>query len=216
MVVQEQTVSKLVPNMEFARLASDEQIERVVDALEANNIQTIVVENGEEAREEILKRIPPGAEVYANVSKTLEKIGITAEIDKSGHYEAVRPKVLSLDRKTQADEIRALRSRPAYIIGSVHAITEAGQLMTASNLGSQLAAYAYGAGKVILVVGVQKIVKDLNEGFRRIQEYSYPLEDARLRTTLGAPSFVSKTLIIDRESIPNRTTVILVKEELGF
>ena len=93
--------------------------------------------------------------MYANISKTLEKIGITDEIDKSGRYEAVRPKVLAIDRKAQADEIRVLRTRPAYIIGSVHAITEDGQMLTASNGGSQLAPYGFGARKVILIVGAQ-------------------------------------------------------------
>ena len=165
--------SKLVPNQEFARLASEEQIDAVVAALETRNIQAIVVNNGEEAKKLVLDLVPQGVEVYANVSKTLEDIGVTAEIDKSGRFDAVRPKVLTLDRKTQADEIRILRSRPAYIVGSVHAITEDGVILTASNGGSQIAPYAYGASKVILVVGTQKIVKDLNEGFRRIEEYSY-------------------------------------------
>lgn len=216
MLTQPNTISDLVPNTEFTRLATDEQIESVVKALEANNIRVILVENGEEARKLVLQLVPQGAEVYTNISKTLEKIGITEEIDQSGRYDAVRPKVLALDRKTQADEIRILRARPAYIIGSVHAITEDGHMLTASNGGSQLAPYAYGASKVILVVGTQKIVKDLNEAFRRIEEYSYPLEDARLRTTMGVPSSIGKILIVNREAIPGRTTVILVKEELGY
>src|SRR6266498_5403817 len=216
MLIQPNVDTELIPNTEFSRLASDEQIESVVKALESNNVHTIIVENGEEARQSVLQLVPPGVEVYANISKTLEKIGITEEIDKSGRYEAVRPKVLALNRKTQADEIRILRSRPAYIIGSVQAITEDGQILTASNGGSQVAPYAYGASKVILVVGAQKIVKDLNEGFRRIKEYSYPLEDARLRAALGVPSAIGKILVIDREVIPGRITVILVKEELGF
>ena len=216
MLVQHQVDSELVPNEKFTTLASDAQIEKVVNALEVNNIHVIVVENGEEARKSALQLVPLGAEVYANISKTLEETGLTHEIDKSGRYDAVRPKVFSLDRKTQADEMRILRSRPAYMIGSVHAITEAGQLMTASNGGSQLAPYAYGASKVILVVGTQKIVKDLDEGFRRIQEYSYPLEDARLRAAMGVPSAVGKILIVAREIMPGRTTVILVKEEVGF
>jgi len=216
MLTQLNTVSEQVPNQEFTKLATDEQIESVVKALEANNIHVIVVESGEEARKLVLQLVPPGAEVYANISKTLEKIGVTDEIDQSGRYDAVRPKVLALDRKTQADGMRILRARPAYIIGSVHAITEDGHILTASNGGSQLAPYAYGAGKVILVVGAQKIVKDLNEGFRRIEEYSYPLEDVRLRATLGVPSSIGKILIVNREIVPGRTTVIIVKEELGY
>ena len=210
------TTTLLTPNLEFARLATDEQIERVAEKLEANNIHVIVAEDGEEARKLVLGLVPEGAEVYANISKTLEKIGITDAIDKSGRYDAVRPKVFALDRKTQANEMRILRARPAYIIGSVHAVTEDGEILTASNGGSQLAPYAYGSSKVILVVGAQKIVKDLNEGFRRIDEYSYPLEDERLRATFGVHSAVGKVLVVRREALPNRTTMIIVKEELGY
>ena len=76
--------SELVPNQEFARLASEEQIDAVVAALETRNIQAIVVNNGEEAKKLVLDLVPQGVEVYANVSKTLEDIGVTAEIDKSG------------------------------------------------------------------------------------------------------------------------------------
>lgn len=215
-MLAEKTNTTLIPNKEFTRLASDAQIQRAVQALEANNIHTVVVESGEEARKLVLELIPEGAEVYANQSKTLDKLGISAEIDKSGRYDAVRPKVFSLDRKTQADEIRVLRSRPTYIVGSVHAVTEAGQVLTASFGGSQLGAYAYGSAKVIWVIGAQKIVKDLNEGFRRIEEYSYPLEDERLRAVLGIPTAIGKVLVTNREVIPGRTTAIIVKEELGY
>ena len=216
MLLQQEIGPDLFPNREFARLGTDEQIENVVNALETRNIQGTVVDSGEEAKKLVLGMLPQGVEVYANVSKTLEDIGVTEEIDRSGNYDAVRPRLLALDRKTQADEIRILRSRPAYIVGSVHAITEDGIILTASNGGSQIAPYAYGAKKVILVAGTQKIVRDLEEGFRRIEEYSYPLEDARLRATLGMPSAIGKILVVNREVIPGRTTVILVKEELGY
>jgi len=138
------------------------------------------------------------------------------EIDKSGRYNAVRPRTLALDRKTQGDQMRELRTRPAYIVGSVHAVTEDGRVLVASNSGSQIAAYAAGAGHVIWIVGAQKIVKDLDEGLRRIDEYSFPLEDVRLRGQYGIPSFVSKVLIINREWPAGRVTMILVNEELGF
>ena len=206
----------LVPNREFATLASDAQIERTAKALETNGMHTIIAANGAEARKIVLDLVPPQAEVYVNSSQTLEKLGLAAEFDKSGRYNAVRPKVLSLDRKTQADEIRKLRSIPDIIIGSVHAITEDGRVMVASNGGSQLGAYAYGSAKVIWVVGVQKLVKNLDEGFRRIEEYSLPLEDARLFSVMGIHSAVGKTLIVNREIVPGRVTIVLVKEELGF
>ena len=214
-MVTNHTKIKVVPNNEFAQLASDAQIERVTKALEANGMKVLIAENGDEAKRLVLDLIPQDAEVYSNVSKTLEKIGVAAEIDKSGRYNAVRPKVLSLDRKTQSDEIRKLRAIPDYIVGSVHAITEAGQVLTASGTGSQISAYAYGAAKVIWVVGAQKIVSDLNEGFRRIEEYSHPLEDARMQEAFGVHSSLNKILIINRDT-PGRITVVFVKENLGF
>jgi len=210
------TDSTLIPNKEFTKLASDEQIERVAKALEANGMHALIAENGAEAKKIVLGLVPENAEVYTNQSKTLEKLDLFDEFDKSGRYNAVRPKVMSLDRKTQFDQIRKLRSIPDYIVGSVHAITEDGKVLISSFGGSQLAPYASGAAKVIWVVGTQKIVKDLNEGFRRIEEYSYPLEDARLLAAMGIHTAIGKTLIVNREVVPGRITIVLVKEELGY
>ncbi len=211
-----ETNTTLVPNTEFTKLATEERIARVVKALEANGMKVLIAENGEEAKKLVLEMVPQGAQVYTNQSQTLDKLGLRDEFDKSGRYDALRPKVFALDRKTQADEMRRLRSVPDYIIGSIQAITEKGQVMTSSFGGSQLAPYAYGAGKVIWIVGTQKLVKDLDEGFRRIEEYSYPLEDARLQAALGIHSAVGKTLIVNREVVPGRITIVLVKEELGW
>ena len=73
-----------------------------------------------------------------------------------------------------------------------------------------------GSAKVIWVIGAQKIVKDLDEGFRRIEEYSYPLEDERLRASLGVPTKIGKVLVTNLEVVPGRVTAIIVKEELGY
>ena len=206
----------LAPNAKFKKLASDERVERIAKMLEVNGMKTVIFENGEEAKKFVLDLVPEGAEVYVGQSQTLEKLGLTAEFDQSGRYNAVRPKVFALDRKTHGDEIRKLRASPDYFIGSVQAITEIGQVLLASSTGSQLGAYAYGSAKVIWIVGTQKLVKNLDEGFRRIEEYSYPLEDARLHTAFGIHSTNAKTLIVNREVVPNRITIVLVKEEIGF
>ncbi len=213
MLVKAATLS---PNKEFAHLASDGQIQRTAQALEANGMHVLIAENGAEAKKLVLDLVPQNAEVYTNQSKTLEKLGLFDEFDKSGRYNAVRPKMMALDRKTQGDQIRRLRASPDTIIGSVQAITENGQVMTSSFGGSQLGAYAYGSAKVIWVVGAQKLVRDLDEGFRRIEEYSYPLEDQRLLAVLGVHSAIGKTLIVNREVVPGRITIVLVKEELGY
>jgi hypothetical protein len=216
MLIQTKVDSELTPNQEFANLASDEQIERTVQALEANGIHAVVAENGEEARRIFFELVPKGAEVFLGASVTLETLGIKDEIDKSGRYNSLRPKMFAMDRATQGREIRKLGGTPDYAAGSVHAVTEAGQVLIASNTGSQLGPYASGAGKIIWVVGAQKLVKDLDEGMKRIYEYDLPLETEHMRQLYNMGTNVSKVLIVNREIRPNRITMIIVKEELGY
>jgi hypothetical protein len=206
----------LAPNMEFSKLASDEQIARTAHALETNNIHPIIAKEGVEAKRIFFELIPDGAEVFLGASITLEKLGIRDEIDKSGRFEALRPKMFAMNRATQAREIRKLGGAPDYAAGSVQAVTEDGQVLIASNTGSQLGPYAMSAGKVIWVVGAQKIVKDINEGLRRIQEYCCPLEEEHMRQLYNMGTGVNKVLIVNREFRPDRITMILVKEGLGF
>ncbi|HEX5809328.1 MAG TPA: LUD domain-containing protein [Anaerolineales bacterium] len=203
-------------NWEFSRLASNEQIQRTVKALEENGIHTLVAEHGEEAEQMIFDLLPEGAEVFTASSQTLEQLGIPAELEKSEQYDLVRVKLRKMDKKTENREMVEMGATPQYIIGSVHAVTEDGQVLVASNTGSQLAPYAASAEKVIWVVGAQKIVRDLDEGMQRLEEYSYPREDERLREAMGVPSNISKVLTINKEVQPGRVTMIIVKEELGY
>jgi hypothetical protein len=87
----------------------------------------------------------------------------------------------------------------------------------ASNTGSQLPAYLYGAGTVIFIVGAQKIVKDSETAMKRLYDYVLPLESERAHKAYGvAGSFVSKQVTIHKEVQPNRIHIILIKEALGF
>ena len=154
--------------------------------------------------------------MHHSASQPLEVTGITDELENSGRYEPVRPQIWSMDRETQADQIRRLSASPDVMLGSVHAVTESGSLIAASMGGSQLGPYVAGAGRVILVAGTQKIVPNLEEGLHRIEEYAFPLEDARAQAAYGVHSGVNKVLIINREITPGRITVVLVDEVLGF
>jgi LUD domain len=206
----------IAPNRDFARLASDEQIARTVQALKAHGINALIAENGGQAKRLFFELVPDGAEIFLGASVTLEKLGIKDEIDKSGRFNALRPKMFAMNRETQGREIRKLGGAPDFAAGSVHAVTEDGSVMIASKTGSQLGPYASGAGKVIWVVGAQKIVKNLDEGFRRIKEYCYPLEEEHMHQLYNLGTSVNKVLIINQELRPDRTTMIIVKEELGF
>ena len=207
---------QLVVSKEFGELAETDQIERTVEALKENGIEALVAENAEQARQLFFERIPEGAEVFLGASVTLEQLGIKDEIDSSGRYKALRPKMRSMDRATQGREIRKLGAGPDYAAGSVHAVTESGQVLIASNTGSQLGPFAFGAGKVIWMVGAQKLVKDLEEGLRRIEEYIVPLEEVHMQELYKAHTYPSKILVVNREIKPGRITMIIVKEELGF
>jgi hypothetical protein len=200
----------------FEKLASDEQIARTAKALEANGIKVLVAENGAEAKRLFFELVPDGAEVFLGASVTLEKTGIKDVIDQSGRFDPVRPKIFAMNRETQGREIRKLGGAPDYAAGSVHAVTEDGHVLIASNTGSQLGPYASGAGKVIWVVGAQKLVKDLNEGLRRINEYVLPLEEVHMQELYKASTAVSKLLIVNRELRPDRITMIIIKEQVGF
>ena len=200
----------------FGRAKSAAEVDRAAAALEKNGFVVRRAANAAAAKEIVLDLIPDGAEVAQGASRTLQVTGITEAIETSGHYRPVRPRILSMDRQTQADEIRRLAAAPDVMLGSVHAVTEAGSLIAASMGGRQLGPYVSGAAKVVLVVGTQKIVASLEEGLRRIEEYAFPLEDARAQEAYGVHSGINKILVINREIEPGRITVVLVNEVIGF
>jgi len=201
---------------EWDNLADDAALSRAVAALSGNGIDAEVAEDGQRACQHVLSLIPAGAEVMTMRSATLEAIGLYAEIDDSGRYVSVRRRLADPEGVTPEKEKRRLGAAPDWALGSVHAVTEDGRLFIASATGSQLPAYASGAGHVIWVVGAQKVVVDAEAAVQRIYEYVLPLEDQRMRRTRGIGSSVNKLLRIDREVKSGRLRLILVKEHLGF
>ncbi len=215
-------IAEPLPNIDpdiirrFGTVAGDARVRRTAAALQANGISVLRAATATEAKEVVLGLIDEGSEVHHGASMSLDVAGISDEIDGSGRYDSLRPRMVSMDRETRANEIRRLSSAPDVMLGSVHAVTETGSLLAASSSGSQLGPYASGAGRVILLVGTQKIVSDLEDGLRRINEYALPLEDARAQAAYGMHSGVNKVLIINREIMPGRITVVFVDEVLGF
>jgi hypothetical protein len=206
--------------MPYDQIPSDDIIQKTVEALALSGIKAIVVDNAGQAKAEALKLIPQGAEVMPMTSITLEQTGIAKEINESGNYNSVRNQLNKLDRATQGRQMQQIGAAPEYALGSAHAVTEDGKVLIASNTGSQLPAYAYGSSHVVWVVGAQKIVSGIDTGMKRIRDYVLPKESARARAAYGLPdtwnSNPSKILIVDREVTPNRITMIIVKEVLGF
>jgi hypothetical protein len=216
MTTAQETTIELGSNRGYDLLADEDSVQRTGAALEKNGMTVLRATDAAAARRIVIGLVPEGSQVYHGASQTLDATGITAALDESGRYEALGPRVRSMDRATHGDEIRRLSATPDFMLGSVHAVTETGSVMAASMSGSQLAPYVAGAGRVIFVVGTQKIVPDLDAGLRRIYDYALPLEDARAQAAYGIHSGVNKIVIINREINPGRITVVLVDEALGF
>ncbi|MEU0568853.1 LUD domain-containing protein [Nonomuraea sp. NPDC005983] len=200
----------------FADPAPTNHLERAASALTAHGFTVEILDDVAAARARIKDLVPEGASVFTGASETLRLSGIEADINTSGRYDAVKPRVLAMDRASEPDEIRRLMSTPDVIVGSVHAVTETGSLVVASGSGSQLPGYAGGAARAIWIVGAQKVVPDLPTALRRVEDHCLPLENARTRAVHGWPSAINRLLILNAEFHPGRGTVLLLREAIGF
>jgi hypothetical protein len=200
---------------EYIAPADSAQLQALTTRLRERNFEVLVVDDADRAKAAVFALLPEGAEVHSGKSKTLENAGIFDKLMKSGRYNFLRTRLRQMNYETQAREIRKLGAAPDFMLGSVQAVTEAGQLVAASGSGSQIGPYAFGAGHLILVIGSQKVVPDLDAALRRITEHVQPYEDMRLREQMGEGSQLARVLILERDFRPGRTTIILVREPIG-
>jgi acyl-CoA hydrolase len=200
---------------EFTAPATEAMLEQLAERLRARNFEVLIVDDAAAAKAAVMQRIPDGAEVHSGKSKTMQDAGIFDTLMESENHQFLRKRLFKLDRTTQAREFRKLGAAPDIMLGSVQAVTEAGQLVVASASGSQIGPYGSGAGQLILVVGSQKIVPDLDTALRRIEQHVMPYEDATLMQQYNFHTKLTRLLIIESEFRPGRTTVILVRQPIG-
>jgi L-lactate utilization protein LutC len=205
-----------MPTASFTGPASAERLERVAAALTAKNFATEILDDAAAARTRVGDLIPAGASVFSGASETLRLSGIEEDLNDSGRYDALRRRGLGMDRATQLDEIRRMLASPDMIVASAAAVTETGSLVVASASGSQLTGFAGGSARAIFVVGAQKVVPDLSTALRRVEEHCLPLENERALKVYGGPSAVNRVLILNAEPHPGRSTVLLLREAIGF
>ena len=204
------------PTTSIAEPASAERLERAAAALRANGFDTEILDTAAAARTRVKDLLSEGSSVFTGASETLRLSGIDEDINASGRYDAIRPRVLAIDRATGADEIRRLMASPDFVVNSVAAVTETGSLVIASGSGSQVPANAGGAARAIWIVGAQKVVPDLSTALRRVEEHALPLESVRSQAAYGVPSAVNRLLILNAELRPGRGTVLLLREAIGY
>jgi hypothetical protein len=205
-----------IPATLFADPAPAQRLERAAAALTAHGFTVEILDDAVAARTRIKDLIPEDASVFTGASETLRLSGIDEDINTSGRYQAVKPRILAMDRETGADDIRRLLASPDFVVGSVAALTETGSLVVASASGSQLPAYAGGAARAIWIVGAQKVVPDLSTALRRVEDHALRLERARAQLAYGQPSAINRLLILNAEPHPGYRTVLLLREAIGF
>ncbi len=203
---------------QWDKLPNKNIVDKAASALISNGINVNAVKNGKEALEYIIKLIPPDALVMDGGSTTLKQIGFLDYLDDNFN----KWKNLHKDIYSENDEIKRLTLRRTavtadYFLGSVNAITIDGKLMLADRSGTRVSAYSFAAKKVIIVASANKIVDSLEMGRLRIIEHALPLEDKRMRDENNSFSAIAKWLIIEKEFIKDRITLIIITDEqLGF
>lgn len=205
--------------MNYETLANAEAVEKAVKALDERGVKVVVVGGRAEALEKVKLLIPKGASVMNGSSRTLEEIGFVEYLKSGDHgWKNIHAEILAENDSVKRAALRKHAVLSDYYLGSVHAVAETGQLVIASNSGSQLPHIAFTSPNLIFVVGAQKLTPNLDAALARVREYVLPLEDKRMKDTGMKGSAISKLLIFEREpSFMGRNVhIIFVNEKLGF
>ncbi len=204
--------------MTFDTLAPKETVEKTMKALKPRGINAEFVNKKEDAFNRLKKLIPAGVEVMTGGSTTLDQIGFTNLLKSGKHpWKNLKDEILAEKDPAKQMELRKKSVTSEYMIGSVHAVVETGEVLVVNATGSSIPAYAFSSDNVIWIVGTQKIVPTIEEGFKRLREYCFPLEDKRMKSIGYSGSALGKFLLFERETNENRKiTLIFVNEKLGF
>jgi L-lactate utilization protein LutB len=205
--------------MNYDTLASKDTIQKTMTALKERGHWPELVETRSDALQKIKELIPQGVSVMNGSSRTLEEIGFVDYLKEGKHgWNNLHEAILAETDPAKQAALRKQSVLSDYYLGSVHALTEAGEMLVASNSGSQLPHLAFTSQNLILVVGAQKIVPTLADAFDRLEKHVVPLEDERMQKAMGMGTYASKVLIINKEQpfMGRKSHIILVNEKLGF
>ena len=197
--------------------------------LERRGIGLAYCADGASAVDYLLSRIPVGATVMNGGSTTLERIGFLDALE-DGPYDWLRPRVKAVSDPEERVRARRRATIADYFVGGINAITEAGEIVNADGSGNRISAYAFGAGRVLLVAGVNKIVPDIAAAFERLRNVAAVQECRHLGMNTpcaltgrcdnaacrGPDRQCGKVLVIENEKIPGRICVVMVGAALGY
>lgn len=205
--------------MKYDILASNDSVQKTMAALTQLGYLPEFVKSRSEALSRIKDLIPADASVMNGSSRTLEEVGFVQYLKDGKHgWNNLHETILAEKDMVKQTLLREQSVLSDFYLGSAHALSQTGEIVIASNSGSQLPHTAFTSQNVILVVGTQKITPTLDTALARLEEYVFPLEDARMKETGMGGSFISKLLILKKEQpfMGRKFHIILVGEKLGF
>ena len=196
--------------------ATADSINRTIEALAARNMKAILADTREAALLKLKELVPEGSEVFVSTSETLDTIGYTEHIHGNDRYINLHDQMLAHTDPASQREFRRKTTIADYFVGSVQAIAETGEIVVASGSGSQIGAFAYGARRVILVAGTQKICPTLADAEARTRGFTLERHDRWLEGRGAAPAPIGKYLVMEHEPVVGRISMILIPESLGW
>jgi hypothetical protein len=211
---------------EFHKWYEEKQVERTLKALKKNNFDAQFVPTAAAALEEVLKMIPEGAKVGVGGSVTLNQIGFFDEAKKRS-VTVMNPPIPGLSVE-EAVRMRREALLCDVFLSSSNAVTEDGKLYNIDGTGNRVASMMFGPKKVVLICGVNKIVKDIDQAHKKVKEWVAPMNVKRLAlktpcaetgecADCASPQRICNVYAVFAKK-PTRTdiTVMLVGEWLGL
>jgi L-lactate utilization protein LutB len=200
--------------------------QKVIDALEKNNMTAFYVKTGEEARERVLSMIPVGSKVGYGGSLSLDQIGVKDAL-RAGNYHLIDRHEPQLSPEEKYDLRKESLLADVFLMSS-NAVTMDGKLVNIDGIGNRVAALIFGPSKVIVVAGINKIVPDTEAARQRIKNYVAPIHARRLGLPLPCAEkgkcldcrsplrFCNAVVTIEHQYQKDRITVLIVGEDLGL
>lgn len=204
----------------------EEKIKRTKEALEKNNYEVYVVERVKDAAKKIEDIIEKGSKVSFGGSISILESGVL-DILRNGQYDLLDRYKEGLTNEDIGELFRESFFADYYITGT-NALTENGELVNLDGNGNRVAAMIFGPKKVIVIAGINKIAKDLDEAYVRVRNTAAPINAKRLDkktpcSQLGrcidcsSPERICNHMVVSyRQNTKGRGIVIIVKEEIGY
>jgi len=210
-----------------------QKIQELIKRLGENNISAFYVANRRQAFEKVMSMIPEGSVVGFGDSLTLRQIDVVDALEE-GNYTFLNPWKPGTSVEENINLKKRALTSDVFVTGT-NALTQDGKIINVDGHGNRVAAMLFGPGRVIIVVGINKIVENLDEALKKIRNKTAPANVKRHKDfdpmppcgTTGVCSDCSspwricnKTVIIEREYDNNKytpiITVVIVGEELGM